>query len=262
IQNLDNPLVFIQTSRDTMCPGETATLLALSTEPGSFRWSDNSINTLYTAIPPVDGENMYSVTFTATDNGCTASASKSIFRITAPEVSCPDYTVTVENGGRQSLGCNAGNDELIWVASAVNVKDIPALGSGMVTDQLFTLVQARAPGSVQYSFYAKNAGCTSDRTDVLVEVAPKSSDGIFIPELITPDGNGMNDTWDIILPDQIQNPEAYTLTLFSRNGSQVYQGTLAMTFRASEYPDGVYYYVLTKPDGEKLNGAVTILRRQ
>lgn len=261
-QNLELPLVFVQSSRDTMCPGETATLLALSTEPGDFRWDDNSINTMYTAIPPADGENVYSVTFTAADNGCTASATKSIIRIPAPEVSCPDYTMTVENDGRQSLGCHAGNDELIWVTSSVNVKDIPALGSGMVNDQLFALIQTRAPGSVLYSFYAKNAGCTSDRTDVLVEVVPKTSDGIFIPELITPNGDGMNDTWDIVIPDQIQNPEAYTLALFSRNGAQVYQGTLAMTFQANEYPDGAYYYVLTKPDGEKLNGAVTILRRQ
>lgn len=261
-QNVEPPLVFIQSSRDTMCAGETATLLALSTEPGDFRWGDNSINTMYTAIPPADGENVYSVTFTAADNGCTATAGKSIFRVPAPAVNCPDYTMTVENGDRQSLGCQAGDDELIWVSSAVNVRDIPALGAGMVTEQLFTLVQTRTPGSVLFSFYAKNAGCTSNRTDVLVLVVPKTNDGIFIPELITPDGNGMNDTWNIVIPDQIQNPEAYTLTLFSRNGAQVYQGTLAMTFQASEYPDGVYYYVLAKPDGETLNGAVTILRRQ
>ena len=262
IQDFEAPFVFIQSSRDTMCAGETATLLALSTEPGNFRWGDNSINTMFTAIPPVDGENLYSVTFTAADNGCTASASKSILRIPAPAVNCPDYTMTVENGSRQSLGCQAGDDELIWVTTAVNVKDVPSLGSGMLIDQLFTLIQARAPGSVLFSFYAKNAGCTSDRTDVQVQVVPKSSEGIFIPELITPNGDGVNDTWDIVIPDQIPNPEAYTLILFSRNGAKVYEGTLAMTFQASEYPDGVYYYVLSKPDGENLNGAVTILRRQ
>lgn len=261
-KNLSKPLLSIQSSRDTVCAGDQVTLTAVAQEAGAYKWHDNSAGNVYSAIPDMDGDNWYSVTVTANDNGCTNSASKSITRIAAPVVFCTENTVSVENGSRRSVDCHAGGDDLIWITTTVNVRDVPALGSGTVQDQLFALVEGRTPGSVLYYFYAKNAGCTSDRVDMLVHVLPKTAGGIFIPEVITPNGDGANDTWDIILPDDIQNPEAYQLNLFSRNGAKVYSGTLAMTFNANDYPDGAYYYVITKPDGDSINGAVTILRRQ
>lgn len=262
IKNLSKPLLSIQSPRDTVCAGEQVTLTAVAQEPGEYKWNDNNAGNIYTAMPEMDGDNWYSVTVTANDNGCTNSASKPINRIPPPLVFCTENTVSIENGARLSVDCNAGSDHLIWVATTVNVLGVPALGSGTVQDQLFALIEGRTPGSVLYYFYAKNAGCTSDRVDMLVHVLPKTAEGIFIPELITPNGDGANDTWEIILPDDIQNPEAYQLNLFSRNGAKVYSGTLAMMFNANDYPDGTYYYLITKPDGGGINGAVTIMRRQ
>jgi len=261
-KDVTKPILSIQSIRDTVCAGESVNLIASAQEPGIYKWSDNTAGNVYNAMPATDGDNWYTVTVTASDNGCTNSASKAIVRIPIPEVLCADLTLTVENGGRLSLDCDAGADEMIWITTTANVRDMPPLGGGPVQDQLFSLIEGRTPGTVLYYFYAKNQGCTSDRSEVLVEVLPKSTDGIFIPELITPNGDGLNDTWGIVLSDDIQNPEAYQLTLFSRNGSKVYSSTLATPFNAYDYPDGVYYYVITKPNGGDINGAVTILRRQ
>lgn len=262
IKNLSKPILSIQASRDTVCPGEPVFLTAIAQKPGEYKWNDGTPGNVNTAMPAMDGDNWYSVTVTANDNGCTNSASKSINRMAAPTVICAEHTVTVENGARRSIDCHAGADALIWVTTTVNVQGMPALGEGVVQDQVYKLIEGRTPGTVLYYFYAKNAGCTSERADMLVHVLPKTVEGIFIPELITPNGDGVNDTWDIVLPEAIQDPEAYQLNLFSRNGAKVYSGTLAMTFQANDYPDGTYYYLITKPDGDSINGAVTILRRQ
>lgn len=256
------PVVNIQSNRDTLCPGEIAVLIALAQEPVEYRWNDSSISNVFATPLTGDGLNTYTVTVTAADNGCTGTASRSLYRVSMPAVTCMDQVISVENRGRLSLDCQAGADELIWVATPKNVKDMPLLGAGPILDQEFALVEERTGGSVLYYFYARNAGCTSPRAEVLVQVLPKNAGGLFVPELITPNGDGANDTWDIVLSDEIQNPEAYTLALFSRNGAKVHEGTLATIFHANDYPDGSYFYVIVKPDGEKITGAVTILRRQ
>jgi gliding motility-associated-like protein len=151
---------------------------------------------------------------------------------------------------------------LTWLATPTNVRNIPASGKGPIIDQVFQLDKTQAPGKVEYAFYGVNSGCTSARVNVLVTVLPASPDGIFIPELITPNGDGLNDTWEIVVPESIANPELYAIRLFNRYGSLVYESNLANTFNADTFPDGSYYYVLSKPDGETIRGAVSILRRR
>ena len=262
IQNTTPPQVTILSARDTVCAGESLALTAAPQEPAAFIWPDNSFGNSYFATPASDGDNTYSVVVTATGNGCTNSAVKTIFRVPMPEVSCPAFDLVVEHRGQLTIDCAALNGNLFWVTTPINVLDIPPLGDGAVQNQVFMLNNIQAPGVVQYFFYGKNAGCTSEKTEVRVAVTPGTEDGIYIPELITPNGDGMNDTWGIVLPDAIGDPGRYALHLYNRYGSLVFSGTLAVPFDAYKYPDGVYYYTLTKPDGGTLRGAVTILRRQ
>lgn len=261
-QDVSFPDLQIIRSRDTVCAGESVVLTAFATELVTYRWQNNATTNSLTAMPGQSGPNPYSVTVTANDNGCTNSASVLIERLDPPLVSCVQNDLTVQSGSRITLDCPQTGTLLIWLAVASNVRNIPPSGEGPIQDRQMTLISTRAPGTVHFSFYAKNAGCTSDRADVTVTVLPESPGGIFVPELVTPNGDGLNDTWEIALPSSMNNPGDYRITLFDRHGSFVNEGTLAAPPRADTYPDGTYYYVISKPDGDLIRGAVTILRRQ
>lgn len=261
-QDITPPTVQILSTRDTLCAGESAILTAMSLELVTYRWQNNATTNTLMVAPNQNGPNGYAVTVTATDNGCTATAEKQIERVDIPQIACAESSLSVPSGTPLSLACTTSGTELIWTALASNVRNIPPAGSGPVQGQVVELVNGQAPGSVRYAFFGKNAGCTSDRADVLVTVLPSSPDDIFIPELITPDGDGQNDTWAIAFRSGLANPEAYRLSLFNRYGALVWEGNIVTPFPADNYPDGTYYYVMKKPDGGAIRGAVTILRRK
>ena len=88
---------------------------------------------------------------------------------------------------------------------------------------------------------------------------------ISIPTVITPDGNGWNDTW------KIENIELYPgciveiynhwgLLVFSSRG---YATNWDGTYKGKELPDGVYYYVINlfaeDSEAKPYTGAVSIL---
>ena len=262
LQDIAKPAVQIVAPRDTICIGESVVLTALTPEPVDFLWNDHSVMNTNTVTPPLDGPNWYSVTVTALDNGCTNAASKWIERLKVPELACISASYSIVNNSLLTIGCDAYGDQLRWLATAVNVYGIEPSGEGPLQAQTYSLIEKQAPGRVEYAFFAKNAGCASEQKKVVVNVLPGAEDGIFIPELITPNGDGIHDTWEIQVPETIGNRDAYTLLLYNRNGSEVYRGTLAAPFDAQHYPDGTYFYVLAKPAGGEIRGAVTILRRQ
>ncbi len=261
-QDISKPSISILSPRDTICANESIILTAITQEPVLYLWDDNTTNSTNTVSPQVNGANLYAITVTASDNGCTNSAGKEIVQVDEPQVFCQETAVSVINGEQASLSCTTSGDRLTWVTTSTNVRNIAATGNGPVLNQIFQLDNIQTPGKVAYTLYGINAGCTSLPSEVLVTVLPVTTDGIFIPELITPNGDGLNDTWEILLPETITNPEAYTVRLFNRNGALVYENTLANNFDATPYPDGAYYYIITIPDGETLRGAVTILRRR
>lgn len=255
------PDLQIISPRDTVCAGQNISLTALALEPVTYRWQNNSTTSVLLVLPAQNGPTAYTVTVTANDNGCTTSTTKIIERVDPPQIACPMDALTVQTGGQATLDCPITGGELIWLAVSTNMRNIPPSGTGPV-GLLFELADAQAPGTVEYAFFAKNAGCTSDRNDMRLTVLPESVDGIFFPELITPNGDGQNDNWGIVVPESISNPDAYQLSLFNRYGALVWEANLVTPFHADNYPDGTYYYVLSKPDGGQTRGAVTILRRK
>lgn len=260
-QDISVPDLQIIRPRDTVCAGESVLLTAFSQETVTYLWQTNATTNSITATPGQTGPNPYSVTVTANDNGCTSVATVQIERLDPPQVSCIESDLTVPNGSQITLDCPHTGTQLIWLAVTTNVRNILPSGEGPIQNRTMNLTSDLAPGEVHFAFYAKNAGCTSDRTDVTVTVLPESPDGIFVPELVTPNGDGLNDTWEISWPSTLTNPDAYQISLFDRHGAVVYEGALAVPVRAETYPDGTYYYVISKPDGNRIRGAVTILRR-
>ncbi|HEX3005988.1 MAG TPA: PKD domain-containing protein, partial [Bacteroidales bacterium] len=104
-------------------------------------------------------------------------------------------------------------------------------------------------------------GCIA-QDSVLISVDDQHK--IIAANIITPDGNGMNDTWFI------QNIESYPealIVIYDRWGNKVFEtrnysndwdGTNA---KNDILPDGTYYYIIRFPDDNTVyNGAINILR--
>lgn len=101
--------------------------------------------------------------------------------------------------------------------------------------------------------------CESARAEVKVFLSALSGG---IPNTFTPNGDGINDFWNI--PGLNSYPSA-TINIFNRYGQAVYQSAgyakpFDGTSKGKQLPAGVYYYIINLKRGDVLSGSVTILR--
>lgn len=122
------------------------------------------------------------------------------------------------------------------------------------SDEQFPVFTYMGPGEFVVTLVVTTAqGCT-DTTSALYVVYPPE---ILIPNVFTPNGDNLNDTFSI------ENLRYYghELKIYSRWGTVVHESSdAAREWKASEQPDGTYYYVLTLQDGRELAGHITVLR--
>ncbi len=96
-------------------------------------------------------------------------------------------------------------------------------------------------------------GCTDTITYVYV-IRPEE---IFIPNVFSPNNDGVNDAFHIVNIQYYPN----TLTIFNRWGTVVYQmRNYANQWRGADAPDGTYFYVLKLEEGREFSGHLTVLR--
>ncbi|GAB3830811.1 DUF7948 domain-containing protein [Hymenobacter jeollabukensis] len=124
------------------------------------------------------------------------------------------------------------------------------------TEQFPTHVYAK-PGKYQVKFTAYyNSSCSST-----TRFAPVYVGDPFIPNIITPNGDGQNDTFE-----QRLSCLPVTIKVFSRWGNQVYetqnyQNDWAGGLKGGgNLPDGIYYYHLVDTEGRTAKGWLEIRR--
>lgn len=106
-------------------------------------------------------------------------------------------------------------------------------------------------------------GCTALDT-VLVEVKADIEQVVFIPNVITPNGDGKNDSWRI---ENIQLFPKNKVQIVNRWGDQVfksefYNNDFDGSFSGGLLPAGTYYYLLDLGDGWGVfKGPLTIIRK-
>ncbi len=104
---------------------------------------------------------------------------------------------------------------------------------------------------------------TASSNTITVNINPASACIIVIPNAFTPNGDGVNDFWDI---SALQGYPQCTVNIFNRYGAMVYNSVgypraWDGTYGGSALPVGTYYYIIDLKNGrKKLAGPVTILR--
>ncbi|MCB9233858.1 MAG: gliding motility-associated C-terminal domain-containing protein [Bacteroidia bacterium] len=170
-----------------------------------------------------------------------------------------EYSVDVNNTnlnwmyfGTQNVTPNTQNGQ----AGSINFGQTGYLNTGSINlNELY-------PGFIIFSFTpVTDQGCVGETDTLSIPILPNQD--LFVSELITPNGDGFNDTWMVILSDAL-NPTDYTAKIYAENGSLVQEiSPLHAYWGAENLADGSYRYVISRlADGDLLAKGRVYVRRK
>ncbi len=88
---------------------------------------------------------------------------------------------------------------------------------------------------------------------------------LFIPTMFTPNGDGINDTWNI---PGLEIYPGSNVTIYDRNGRLVHQANLESNViwngfyaNGQKAPTQDYWYVINVSDGRQFTGHITVKSR-
>jgi gliding motility-associated-like protein len=195
------------------------------------------------------GKHTIKYVFTA-NNGCADSLSREILVMPTPVLFAGRDTVILQ-GDELKLNPIASGNNLTY-------KWAPSLG--LSRDDVIDPVASPLDDVTYVLTVTSDQGCVSvDAIFVKVLKTPE------VPNAFTPNGDGVNDIWNIKYLESYENA---SVKVFSRYGTMVYSSAKGYTLpwkgqmNGSDLPMGTYYYVIdTKTKGRKvISGAVTIIR--
>lgn len=170
------------------------------------------------------------------------------FEITEPQFSVPD-TVEVLAGGTTRIDGSSGYGNLTYRWS-------PSFG---LSDASIVNPVITAETTTQYAVTAySDLGCSITK-NVVVKVV----ESFKILNTFSPNGDGINDVWNLKLLNTYENS---LVEIFNRYGQLVYSTVgyrtpFDGTFEGKPLPVGTYYYVISPGNGKKsISGSLTIIR--
>lgn len=162
---------------------------------------------------------------------------------------------------------NAGGDKTVEKGSTVvltatasgNIADITwSPATGLDNNKILN-PQASPASTTLYTITVETAdGCTAMDTATVTVFG-----GVSIPNTFTPNGDGVNDKWDIQNLDDYPN---CVVRIFDRWGSEVYNSkgyytAWDGTIKGRRLPVGTYYYLINLNNGARpLSGFVALIR--
>ncbi|MGB1051834.1 MAG: gliding motility-associated C-terminal domain-containing protein, partial [Chitinophagales bacterium] len=159
-----------------------------------------------------------------------------------------DTTVSL---GQTTVLNGSGGEEYMW--------DPPTF----LDDFMLQNPLSSPDSTLQYTVLVTDSNGCQNTDSVLITVL---IDYLFTPSnLVTPNGDGFNDTWFV---ENLEDYPECEVLIFNEFGEIVFQereydNDWAGDFQGARLPDGTYYYVITCPDAAALyKGHVTILSQQ
>jgi gliding motility-associated-like protein len=130
----------------------------------------------------------------------------------------PPFVVDAGDTLYTDLGFPVQINAVVTPNIATKIVWTPLAGLEFISDSLNPL--ATAPGTTLYNIEVTNAAGCTDNDDVLVLVNIVRP--VFIPNVFSPNGDGINDVFYISANPAVQEIEK--LTVFNRWGAMVYEG--------------------------------------
>ncbi len=216
-----NPLPVFDLGRDTQLCAPATLALRVNTPADSYRWQDGSV------LP------VFSVRQTG------------VFRATALLAGC-SWTDSISVGIIQPRRPNLGRDTIICENTTITLRsDIQAPMLRWQDGSTGSTFEVRSPG--QYILNAIDGPCSTSDT-VAVAFRRCAVFKAYLPNVFSPNGDGINDDFRPLLPPGIQISK-YEFRVFDRWGNLVFE-TLDPekswdgSFRGGTLPQGVFLYYL------------------
>lgn len=246
---------FVNFNFSNECVDASAIFLNLSqvnTGTMTYDWSfgDSSSSTIFSPEHIYDENGFYAVKLIATSNAnCVDSIIKYI------EI----YPIPLVDAGLDtsvSYGFTLQLDAIAPTATDIGWSNFETIEDNTVLNP-----NVRPLETTVYQIKVVDVNGCKNVDEVEVEVIEDYR--IFISNIVTPDGNGKNDTWKIFNADvfdviHIAVYNKWGIEVFSAND---YKEEWNGAYRFDALPDGTYYYTVSFDDSDKVyKGAVTVLR--
>jgi gliding motility-associated-like protein len=221
-----------------------------NTLPGSGVFSGTGISSTGIFNPAIAGQGIHTITYTYTgDNGCKNSAEQTIEVYPTPVADAGPDKVVLEGGSVVLTPALIANIPVSYTwqpALWLDNPNIPNAETSPPTDFSYTLV------------VSSDKGCkTSDEVFVKLLKAP------VIPNIFSPNGDGIHDKWVI---EYLESYPGCVVQIYNRYGQMVFK-TVNYTnpwdgkINGKDAPIGTYYYIIDPKNGRKpITGFVDIIR--
>jgi gliding motility-associated-like protein len=170
------------------------------------------------------------------------------FEIQETQITVPDV-VEILKGGTARINATSNDLKLTYQWTPSSGLSDPKVLDPDVSVENTTLYTLTATSEL---------GCVISK-NVLVKV----SDSFYIPNTFSPNGDGVNDLWNLKLLNTYRDSR---VEIFSRYGQIVFSSTgyprpFDGFYNGKELPVGTYYYVISPKNGMKvISGSITIIR--
>jgi gliding motility-associated-like protein len=218
-----NPIILGDT---ILCEGDSSLLSFMNGPFDDFVWSSGETT-------PTISSKAGIASLSVTKNGCSNSISQTIYLAEpiANFSSIPEYFVFLGNAFQFT-------DSSTESEVSDNVIYDWALGDGFIDNGVEISHVYADTGLYEVSFVVINSeGCIDSLSRNVLVVKE-----VVIPNVFSPNGDGMNDVFEIKYLGFFETPE---LRIFNRWGLQIYMSdNYKSDWNGEDFPEGTYYYIL------------------
>jgi len=234
--------------------------------------SDASGTTMVTGL--AEGVNTF--TWTLSNGACEAYSTDEIAVTVQGDITASNDQIAIDRG-EQLMGYDvAANDDLSGLYGGDYIVTVTqqlngAQGMGSLTNNgngSFNYIPTPGfYGTAEFTYSICSADCSDNCTEASVVIEVMAPLACEVPNVFTPNGDGMNDAFEVpCLGNDEYNSN--TLLVFNRWGDKVYEesgysNNWKGTYNGNDLPEGTYYYILTLSDDnsvEPLQGFIMIQR--
>ncbi|WP_428331533.1 gliding motility-associated C-terminal domain-containing protein [Mucilaginibacter sp.] len=254
--NVPQRSVTVTADNTVICQGTPVNFTAnvVNADAGTtYQWIVNDMNTgpdnaLFTTSSLNNGDVVNCIV--TTSGGCSVPNSGSPVTITVNPVPAIDLNANEQILAGSSIVLKpqiTGNIATYSWTPATGLSDA-AIADPVASPEVTTTYQLKV---------ISTAGCFAT-APVTINVGQQ----INVPNVFTPNGDGINDLWNI---KYLSNYPTCSVSVFNRYGLQIFHSVgygkpWAGTYNNKKLPTGTYYYIIDLKDGSKpLSGSVTII---
>jgi gliding motility-associated-like protein len=239
------PVLSVNTSDTTICKGDSVYLSVTNNPTYQYLWSPAqglSSTVIASPLASPDATTNYLLTVTDTNN-CVV---KKTVNVTVLDL---DKTIGFANESDCEGKLFTKLSNKTFGAKALYNW---AFGDGNAsqTQEGSVVHEYKEPGTYTVYLTISSNGCSfKDTVKITLEK-------VFLPNLVTPNGDGLNDVYEIK-----GNSDNWTFEVYNRWGKLLYKNSnYHNEWAGEELSDGTYYYLVISPDDKRCKGWVQLVR--